>query len=437
MAIQETRQIPIELVERISEQKGEPDWMRQKRLRALERFESLPVPRWWHTDVRDLKLEGVQSYEPFLESGPDELQGKLLERARQTSETSGLMVQCNAQTSYRRLSEELQAQGVIFTDLDTALREHEDLVRKYFMTDCVSMDENKFVALHAALWSGGVFLYVPRDVEIKLPFAARHLLGSDGGALFEHTLIVTEPGSRLIFVESIESEESSISKLHDSVVEIIPGEGSQIIYAATQALDEKTINFTLRRGVLSRDAEIRWFVSEMGSKLTRSFNQCILKESGSRAEMKTIFFGARKQHLDIECSTLHIGDHSWSDILTKGALADKAVSVYNAVTDIKSGAMGTKTFQTENTLLLSDEAKSNAIPGLYIEENELEGAGHAATVGKVDADQLFYLRSRGIPETEATKMIVKGFLDDMLKSMPLDELREEISDLIDRKLASA
>lgn len=439
MTVQKTRVLPVELVERISELKNEPEWMRSKRLQALDLFEELPMPNWWQTDFSGLRLEDLQSYRV---DGPGESSSEeadaFFRTASAIDQLSGYISQRNAEAQVQYLDEQLKEQGVILMDLDTAVREHGDLVQKYFMTDCVRADENKFTALHAALWSGGVFLYVPKFVEVKLPFQAQFWLDRGMSGLFEHVLIIMEDGSRISFVETVASaSDEQGNPFHNAVVEIYCGPGAEINYAPIQALHEGAINYTARRALLAKDASINWYTTELGSKLTRSDNQSILNEPGGRADMKAIFLGTGKQHLSIESNTTHAASNCWSDIVTKGALADQAVSVFNAVTDIRNDATGTKTYQRGNTLLLSDEARTNAIPGLYIKEHDIEGAGHAATMGKVDPEALFYLRSRGIPEAEALKIFVHGFLDEVLNSIPLESVRQDIINLIDRKLASA
>lgn len=421
------------VVEALAKRGDEPGWMLKRRLEAWEAFERHELPRWWHTDLRGLSLEGVEPHvfeDPVtdLAALPAALT-EILTPADEEAERH-LLVQRNSSPVYRQAGEELARKGVIFTDLNTALKEHPDLVERYFGR-AVPYDLDKFTALHTALWTGGVFVYVPKEVEVEVPLQVQYLIDRENAGVFPHTLIVADANSRVTFVEA--SLSTDVGAFHAAAVEILTEQGARVDFGSIQNLGTRVYNFTNRRALLGRDSQVYWNLGEFGSKLSRTGFQSDLIGPGSESRALSVFFGNGKQHLDIAASMHHVGDHTTSDMVTKGALNDKARCVYNGLSDIDRGARDTKAYQNENTLLLSDEAKSDAIPGLYIDETELQ-AGHAATVGQIDKEMVFYLQARGLSEAEATRLIVQGFFEPIVSAIPVEGVQEALRRMVDRKM---
>mgnify|MGYP001219932111 CR=1 FL=1 len=417
----------------LSERLGEPSWMRERRLAAYRAYEAMDLPKWDRTDVSGLSLENLVIYESGAPVDPSSAGGRLREIASAANGSAHLFIQAGSGRTWARLGEELAEKGVVVCDLQTAVREYEELFKEHFMS-AVPHDVDKFVALHYAAVSSGCFIYVPKGVSVELPIEVRHFADEEGLCLFPHVLIVADRGSEVTVVEGTESIDGERSRVVSEVVELCPMEGAQIRFAAIQNWGRATYNFTLRRSVLPRDARVEWVTGDFGGFLSRTHSTSELVGSGCEATDLSVFFGDGSQHIDLGITMKHIGDHTSSDMVTKGVLAGSARSVYRGLTDIERGARFTSGFQRENTMLLSETARSDAIPGLEIDETEVQ-AGHAATVVQVDKVQLCYLMSRGLPRTEALKLIVTGFFDPVLQRVPVEGVRAELQAMIDGKMA--
>jgi len=413
---------------------GEPDWLREKRMAAWRAYSELPVPRWDRTDLAALRLDGLT-----VHLGEQKVlsQEQLTEPMRAVVASrpadSALFIQVDGAGSFARIPESLTSQGVIVCDFQTALRDHADLLQKYYMS-VVPFDEDKLVALHYACASSGYLIYVPKDVAVELPLELRIDAERPGLGLFPHILVVAETGAQVTVIESVTSRDGGEQRVVSQVVELCPQDGAQIRYGALQNWGDRTFNFTTRRASLNRDARVEWMGGDFGSRLSRSHALSILVGPGSESTNLSVFFGSGAQHLDLGMTMRHVGDHTSSDMVTKGVLADRGRVVYRGLTDIENGARYTSAFQRENTMLLSEEARSDAIPGLEIDETEVQ-AGHAATVGQIDKVHLFYLMSRGLPEKEAVRLIVEGFFDPVLQRIPVQGVRTELQALIEGKMA--
>jgi len=419
----------------LSERLGEPGWMRERRLAAFKAYQSMKLPRWDRTDLAGLSLDPLTIYQGSKAvASPEELPGPLRALVDEHGEGSHLFVQVDSGRSWRRAGEELARQGVIVADFPTAVRDHEDLVRKYFgMT--VAFDEDKLIALHYAAVSSGFFIYVPKNTAVSAPIELRLFASAEGVGVFPHILVVAEEGAEVTIVEGVASEDGEAQRVVSEVVEICPLPGAQVRYGAIQTWGRRTYNFTTRRSFLARDSKVEWIPGEFGGALSRSHSKSILSGSGSESYCLGVFFGEGEQHFDMGITMLHEGEHTASDMLTKGVLKDKGRMVYRGLTDIEHGARFASGFQRENTMLLSEEARSDAIPGLEIDETEVQ-AGHAATVGQIDRNHLFYLMSRGLPRAEAMRLIVEGFFDPVLARVPVEGVRAELYALIDGRMRS-
>lgn len=417
----------------LSERLGEPSWMREKRLEAYRAYEAMELPRWDRTDVSGLSLDELWIYESGAPVDPAAAGGRLQEIAKAADGSAHLFVQAGSGRTWSRFQEELAQKGVVVCDFQTAVREYEELFKEHFMS-AIRHDVDKIVALHYAAVSSGCFIYVPKDVKVELPIEIRHFADEDGLCLFPHVLVVADRGSEVTVVEGTESVDGERQRVVSEVVELCPKEGAQIRFAAIQNWGRNTYNFTLRRSVLPRDARVEWVTGDFGGLLSRTHSTSELVGSGCESTDVSVFFGDDDQHLDLGITMKHVGDHTSSDMVTKGVLSGSARCVYRGLTDIEQGARFTSGFQRENTMLLSEMARSDAIPGLEIDETEVQ-AGHAATVGQVDKVQLFYLMSRGLPRMQALRLIVTGFFDPLLQRVPLEGVRAELQGMIDGKMA--
>lgn len=418
-------------VEQLSASKNEPEWMLEMRLRAWQIFEMLPMPsrqdeEWRRTDIRALKLENLA---PFAVPSGSSVESPL----RLDGNSAGLLTQQNSLTVDRSVQEDLQQRGIIFTDLDTAVREHPELVKEYFMTDAVPADYDKFAALNGAFWSGGTFLYVPRDVDIALPLRSLYTLTAGGTSLFTHTLAVIEPGSRVTYVEEYASNRIEQQSLNAGVAEIFLKQGAHLTFVTLQEWMGDVFDLSTQRALIDRDSQLDWLVIGVGEGTTRSNLETALIGSGATAQMLGILWGYRNQHTAYHTAQDHVAPHTNSDLLYKAALTDESKAVFSGRIRVEKGAQGTDAYQTNRSLLLSEKAAAFPSPNLEIEANEVR-CSHGASVGKVDQDQLFYLMARGISKEVATRMIVEGFFHEVLAREPADTIRENLRELIVRKM---
>jgi Fe-S cluster assembly protein SufD len=421
-----------EAVEQLSASKNEPEWMRDLRLRSWQLFEMLPMPTrqdedWRRTDISKLKLEELA---PYAAASGRAVQSPL----QLNGNHGGTITHQNSVTVDRSLQEDVSAQGVTFTDLDTAVKQHPDLVQKYFMTEAVPADSNKFTALNGAFWSGGTFLYVPRNTEVALPLRALYTLTEAGAGLFTHTIVVVEEGSRLSFIEEYAAGSLDRTSLNAGIVEIFVGREAHLTFVSLQEWSENVIDISTQRAVLARDSRLEWLVVGLGSGITKSSIEAALSGPGANAQMLGILWGAGNQHTDYHTVQDHLAPHTTSDLLYKSALGDHARSIFSGTIRVLKGAMGTDAYQANRNILLSPDASAFPSPNLEIEANEVR-CTHGATIGRVDPDQLFYLMARGISREMATRMIVEGFFEDVLGREPVESIRNNLRDLLARKMS--
>jgi Fe-S cluster assembly protein SufD len=420
-----------EAVRALSERQDEPAWMRERRLEAWKIYESLPMPtlqdeEWRRTSLRALKLNDIA---PFMEGGAS-AEGLLPEAERGEAFAGVLGLREGERVEYT-LRDELRAQGVIFSDLRSAIREHGDLVRKHFMTRCVPPGDSKFAALHGAFWQNGVFLYVPKGVTITDPFRVIVSAGLRGTASLSHTLVVLADEAQATLVEDTISDETSEQGLSSRVVELILERGSVLHYVGTQRLGRSVFDFHTERALLGRDTNLILQTVELGSRLSKGRVETILMGDGASAKLHGLYIADGKQHLDRYTLQDHRAASGTSDLLFKGVITDEARSVFSGLIRVTPEGKGTAAYQQNRNLLLSRTARADSIPNLEIGANDIIGCSHGATVGKVDEEQLFYLMCRGLSRLEATRLIVEGFVDPLVAEVPVaglrDALRREIS----------
>ena len=420
-------------VEALAAARNDPAWVREQRLLAWRFYEEIPMPTmqdeaWRRTSLRGLDLDRVipwRAERPAPAATVDDLPEPLRARLVVADEVAGLLVQHDGAARYRSLDPRIAAQGVIFTDLDTAVREYGDLTLRYLMTDAVPIDANKFAALHAAFWQGGAFLYVPRNVQVALPLQVVVAREAPGVGEFAHTLIVVEEGAEVTLLEDYFSLTDGDAGFHSGAVEMIVGAGARLAYISVQDWATDLWNFSTQRAVLGRDSSLLWVAVHLGSRLTKAFARVALREPGASALMLGALAANDQQHVDLDTYQDHLAPHCTSDLLYKGVLNGRARSVWRGMIWAHKEAQKTNAYQKNENLLLSGTARADSIPGLEIEANDLR-CTHGATAGKIDRDQLFYLMSRGIPQPQAERMIVQGFFDPLLARIPLEGVRSRL-----------
>ena len=422
-----------EAIAALSRRWGEPDWMRELRLESWRIFQETPRPTlqdepWRRTDIRHLDLAAIAPTEAggSLDDLPSDWAALM-----EDPDVGGTLLHVNAVTVHQALADELAAQGVIFAPMGQAVREHPDLLRRTFMTQAVVPTDGYFAALHGALWRGGTFLYVPRNVEVPLPLRAV-TWATSGQSTFTHTLVVVEPGGRVTFVDEYGSQTEEGMTMHNGVVELILHDGAQLDYVNLQDWGRHVYQFTHERALVGRDATLHWVLGGMGSKLTKSFLDATLAGPGATALMSGVYFADDRQHLDFDTQQNHLAPNTTSDLLYKGALRDQARTVWQGMIKVFPGAQKTDGYQANRNLVLNRGARADSIPGLEIEADDVR-CTHGSTAGPIDPEQLFYLMSRGLREMEAKQIIVEGFFTPVLERIPLESVRRQLEEAIRAK----
>jgi Fe-S cluster assembly protein SufD len=432
--------ISAEVVEALSAFKGEPEWLREKRLQAWRTFERLPMPTlrdeaWRYTDISDVVVEDFIPYAPSPEvSSEGDLPEAVQRLIAEGEENSALIVQHNSETAYSRMDEELECKGVVFTDLHTALREHEDLVRDRLF-GLVPEDYDKFAALSAAAFSGGSFLYVPRGVDVEVPIQSYRWLDVVG-SIMPRTLVVVEDNASVTYIDEYASagEASDDPAFSNGAVELYVGQGANLRYVSLQNWERNVLHFNTIRSETEKDATINSFVVTLGSQLSRTNVEAGLTAPGSDSEMLGLYFADSNQVLDHHTLQDHISHTAHSDLLYKGALRDESLAVFSGLIRVEPGAQKTDAYQTNRNLILgTDDAFAVSLPRLEIMADDVR-CSHGSTTGQVDDVELFYLMSRGIPRHEAEKLVVFGFFGEVTSRVPLKGLKEKLDHAIEGKI---
>jgi len=421
-----------EAITQYSQANQEPAWFLESRLAAFEAYKQLDLPVLEKTKIDKWNYE---QFEPFqIQAKVDNAEGldDVVKAEIDVAAAKNLLVQKNASTIYYQLADELKAQGVIFTDLFTALREHGELVQKYW-GKAVAADEHKLTALHHALVNGGAFLYVPKNVEAAVPLQAVYQVAGDNALLCPHVLIVAEAHSKVTYVDTYVSTAGQ-SMVANSLVEVFVGPGASVQLASVRSLSEGVHDYTFRRAVVDRDGKMEWILGEMNDGNTVANNTTVLKGTASAVDTKTVTVGKGTQRQNLTSQVQHIGTHSESEMLSKAVMTDEAVTILNGITKIEKGAEKANGEQAENILMLSEKARGDANPILLIDEDDVK-AGHAASVGRISEESIHYLMSRGITRKEAERLIVLGFLDAVINQIPIDEVKNRLRQALERKLA--
>ena len=429
-----------EAVEELSRRKQEPDWVRQARLAAWNTYERLPMPKrtdeeWRRTDLRGLKLDRLVPFAGLDAERVPELDGLLTEQDGSLSagRHAGVVVQRDAATLFAEIDPNAAEQGVIYCDLDTAIREHPDLVARYFMTEAVPVDFGKFEALHAAFWQGGTFLYVPKNVQVELPFRSFALAQEPVASVFTHSLVVLEEGAEAFFVDAYRSETQERQAFASAVVELIVRKDAKLRYVQVQDWGRHVWNFMTERATLANDATLNSLHVALGSRFTKNSIGSHLRGPNTLAEMLGIYFADGDQFFDHHTWQLHESPYAKSDLEFKGALKDSARSVYSGLIKVSEHAQKTDAYQQNRNLVLSRTARADSIPNLEIGANDVR-CTHGATISQVEEEHIFYLQARGIPRTEAQKLIVEGFFRPVIDRIPVEEIQGFLQAAIGRKV---
>lgn len=428
--------LSLAAVERLSATKGEPQWLLEKRRQGWELFERLPTPDWtrgirgwWASNMGVLKFDELKPYAPAGSNLPD-----FSAEAAQYNEgtPSGRLVQYNSEVVKVELSDEARAAGVWFGSLEQAVKEKPELVQKYFMTRCVPVDEDRITALHAALWSGGLFLYIPKNVVLDAPFRAVYYADEPGLAYFSHTLVIVEKNASVKLIEEHRSPEGEIQAFDGSVTEIFVADNSKAEYYNPQEWGGNVINYSVKRAMIGGYGFHRWVVANLGSGWNWSNVESVLEGPEAQAETTGLSFSTGKQHFDIKTRSLHAAPHTNANSLFKAVLNDESMTGFQGAIRVLKPGQNTDSFLEDHTLFLSEASKADALPSLDVDANDVR-CSHGATIGMIDAEQVFYLQSRGLSRQEAEKMIVAGFFENVISRIPLESVRERLRDLIDAK----
>lgn len=430
-----------EIVDQISKEKDEPDWMHRFRLDSLEKFYELENPIWG-PDLSEVNIDKITTYirpDAGLVEDWDQVPVDIrntfallgIPEAEQRRNLSGVGAQYDSEVVYHNIQKELLEKGVIYTDFETAVREYEDVVRKYFMT-CIPNTDHKYAALHGAVWSGGSFVHVPAGVRVDVPLQSYFRLNAPGAGQFEHTLIIVEDGAYCHFIEGCSAPGYNVVNIHAGAVELFVGKGATLRYSTIENWSRNMYNLNTKRAIVEEDGAIEWVSGSFGSRVSMLYPMSILKGRGARSEFTGITFAGRGQFLDTGTKVIHAAENTSSTVNTKSISKDGGVAIYRGLVKITEAAKGSKSSVSCESLMLDDISRSDTIPVIDIATQDVD-LGHEAKIGRIDDEVIFYLMSRGISEQEAKSMIVRGFAEPIAKELPL-EYAVEMNNLINLEL---
>jgi Fe-S cluster assembly protein SufB len=433
------RGLNAQIVSEISEMKGEPAWMRDFRLRSLKVFESKPMPRWGgsiNIDFQDIYyyLKPTEGQGKTWDDVPSEIKetfDKLGIPEAEKKFLAGVKAQFESEVVYGSLKEDLVKKGVILTDTDTAVRDYSDLVRQY-IGSIIPPEDNKFAALNSAVWSGGSFIYVPKGVKIEFPLQAYFRINAERMGQFERTLILVDEGAEVHYVEGCTAPMYSSESLHSAVVEIVVRRGARCRYTTIQNWANNIYNLVTKRAVAYQDALMEWIDGNLGSRLTMKYPAVYMMEPGARGEILSIAFASKGQHQDAGAKVVHCAPHTKSRIISKSISKNGGRSSYRGLCKVQDGAIGSKSNVVCDALILDPASRSDTYPYIEVEEQDVQ-VEHEASVSRIGEEQLFYLQSRGLTEAEASSMIVSGFIEPLIKELPM-EYAVEMNRLIELQM---
>ncbi len=435
MSVETKWTIDNEYIKKFSNDRNEPEWLLNLRLKALELLDSLQLPKPDKTKIDSWNFTQFSHLQASAKkvSSVDELHDDVRKLIGEETAQQNILVQRDGATVFHKVDAALEGKGVIFTDIQTAAREHSDLLKKYYMTETAQVNENKLLALHAALMNGGTFIYVPKNVEITQPLQTIYWQEQAGSGLFNHVIVVAEDNSSVTYVENYVSFKEDEASVANICAEVFAKAGARVSFGAVDNFASAVTTYIVRRGHVDRDARIDWALGQLNDGNTVSENTTHLVGDGSYADTKTVSIGKGEQKQNFTTQIFHHGKHSEGYILKHGVLRESASSIFNGITKIEHGATKSNGEQTERVLMLSEKARGDANPILLIDEDDVT-AGHAASVGRIDPIQMFYLMSRGISKEEAERLVIHGFLAPVVTQLPVEAVKERLTAVIERKV---
>ena len=432
--------LSADIVKEISKMKNEPAWMLELRLRSLEVYHRTPLPRWG-PPLDELDMDEIVTYvrpDTDLKSDWSEVPAYIkntferlgIPQAERES-LAGVGAQYDSEVVYHNIRHELLRQGVIYTDMETAVQEHGDMVRELFMK-LVTPEDHKFVALHGAVWSGGSYVYVPEGVRVDIPLQSYFRLNAPGAGQFEHTLIVVEKGAGVHFIEGCSAPKYNVLNLHAGCVELYVGEGATLRYSTIENWSKNMMNLNTKRALVEKNGAIEWISGTFGSHTTMLYPSSILKGEGSRSTFTGITFAGNGQYLDTGARVVHAAPNTSSTVSSRSISKDGGIAVYRSAVSILPEAVGSKSSAVCESLMLDSASRSDTIPVMDIRSDQAD-IGHEARIGRISDTAVFYLMTRGLSEKEAKAMIVRGFVEPVSKELPL-EYAVEMNRLISLEL---
>ncbi|GAA5163268.1 Fe-S cluster assembly protein SufB [Ornithinimicrobium tianjinense] len=433
-----------DVVRDISERKSEPTWMLEQRLKALRLFGKKPMPHWG-ADLSEIDFDNIKYFVKSTEKQatsweelPEDIKNTYdrlgIPEAEKQRLVAGVAAQYESEVVYHQIREDLEQQGVIFVDTDTGLREHEELFREYFGS-VIPAGDNKFSALNTAVWSGGSFIYVPKGVHVEIPLQAYFRINTENMGQFERTLIIADEGSYVHYVEGCTAPIYKTDSLHSAVVEIIVKKNARVRYTTIQNWSNNVYNLVTKRATCDEGATMEWIDGNIGSKVTMKYPAVFLLGEHAKGETLSIAFAGEGQHQDAGSKMVHAAPHTSSTIVSKSVARGGGRSSYRGLVQILEGAHHSKSSVVCDALLVDQISRSDTYPYVDVREDDVQ-MGHEATVSKVSEDQMFYLMSRGMSETEAMAMIVRGFVEPIARELPM-EYALELNRLIELQMEGA
>ncbi len=429
-----------EMVARLSEEREEPDWMREKRHIAWSLFEEIPMPasqdeHWRRTNLNTVKWDALrlpESIHPEPAPSPGRLFEELHVALNPAEHVAGRLVMLNGHVVWHELQPKVAAQGVLFMDLTAAVHHHPDLVRQHLM-QAVTPGEGKFAALNGALWNGGAFVYIPRDVKVEQPFEIVIGLQGNNTALFPRVLIIAEAGASAVVVEELVAPDHADQAFSAGVSEIITGAGASITYAELQRWGEHVFACNTRRAVQSAHSHVTWNLGYLGGRLSKTFVDSALREDGASCQVYGIYFVRGRQHIDLDLAVHHVARHTYADLLIKGAAHERGRAVFRGLIHIDRVGQQADSYLKNDNLILSKDARIDSIPSLIIDANDVR-ASHGATVGHLDEEHVFYLQSRGISRALAVRLVTESFFASVLERIEQEHIRRKLTEAVISKL---
>ena len=433
-----------DIVEKISEEKHDPEWMHDFRLNSLKVYNEMKVPDWGPS-IEGLNMDNIATYvrantkmKGDWSEVPEEIKDTFeklgIPQAERTS-LAGVGAQYDSELVYHNVRKEVAEQGVIYTDMESALTgEYADMVKEHFMK-LVTPHDHKFAALHGAVWSGGSFVYVPKGVSVEIPLQSYFRLNAAGAGQFEHTLIIVDEGASLHFIEGCSAPKYNVANLHAGCVELYVGKNAKLRYSTIENWSKNMYNLNTKRAIVEEGGTIEWVSGSFGSHVSYLYPMSILKGDDSRMEFTGITFAGEGQNLDTGAKVVHTGKRTSSYINTKSISKDGGISTFRSSVQIGKQASGSKASVSCQSLMLDDISRSDTVPAMDIRTRDAN-VGHEAKIGRISDEAVFYLMSRGISEEDARAMIVSGFADDVSKELPL-EYAVEMNNLIKLEMEGA